>query len=231
MIDYGMDVWIDVLSTYRMAWISGRVGVGKTSIAYKTAEYYLKKGYKLITNNKCVWADENIKMNENGTLRAVVLIDEGGLYLKVNRQVELMASYPAKMDVVYLIPSYWPPARAAQQVRLHGMFTLRKAGLPWNVYKWTAGTGAFRDSGIVICDTRSVFGIYDRQDPSAGADEIIKNMMEYIEEFLKYHGRENIESDEYDTPEYYLQDAASAIAEAGDEISSSVVRLRKKRKY
>lgn len=223
---WGMDVWVDVVSTYRIAWISGRVGLGKTSLAYLTAEHFLKKGYRLVSNNRNVWNDEDVKLLDDGTMRVVVILDEGGLAMKVNRQVERMASYPAKMDMVYLIPSYWPPARAATLVRCHGLYTLRKAGLPWNVYRWTAGTGVFKDTGLLVVSTKRVYGIYDRQDPSARAYDIVDWCDSKINDFLNYHGyKDRGIIDEGESPESIVSDAVEGLAEV---LEGQVIRVARR---
>jgi hypothetical protein len=60
-------------------------------------------------------------------------MDEAGLALKA-RQVG-MAAY-AKMDCIYLFPSFFPPIRAAQVVTVQPIFSFVQIGLPVIVYRW-----------------------------------------------------------------------------------------------
>lgn len=225
-LNYGLDVIIDVIQSYRIAWISGRVGVGKTSLAYLIAEHFLKQDYKLLTNNRSVWADDmdDIKL-ENGTARTVVILDEGGLVFKNARQVELIASYPAKMDMIYLLPSFWPPSRAAQLVRIHGLYSLRRAGLPWSVYRWSAGSGVFRDTGIAVVDTSPVWGVYDRQDPGDLSDKVMTKCLYLIDEFRAQYGR-NTSFDLVDNDE---SESLAALADVAEMLEASTTRKTKKR--
>ena len=59
---------------------------------------------------------EDVQLMEDDMLRTVFVLDEGGLWFKTNDMIEEIAAYAAKMDCVYIIPSYWAPTRAAQKV-------------------------------------------------------------------------------------------------------------------
>ena len=80
-------------------------------------------------------------------LNAVVVMDEAGLALKATRQVEAMAAYAAKMDCIYLFPSFFPPIRAAQVVTVQPVFSFVQIGLPVIVYRWRVKIGSFDDRG------------------------------------------------------------------------------------
>ena len=107
------------VESYRLLRIAGKFGGGKMSLAFYMSEPWLKRGYRLITNGKCVWADSMDGMgfvDEDGHLKAIAVFDEGGLEFKASKQVETIAAYAAKMDAIYLLPSFWPPVRRAQVV-------------------------------------------------------------------------------------------------------------------
>lgn len=106
----GAESFTPLLDMYRLCYIGGRPGAHKTSLAHLLAVPYLEKGYKFITNCRSVWADDIDKVflsPSDGKLKAVVVLDEGGLVFKVNVQVEQMAAYTRKMDVIYMIPSFF----------------------------------------------------------------------------------------------------------------------------
>jgi len=183
---------LGVLDMYRLIWISGRFGGHKTALSFKIAERYLKAGYNLITNTKSVWADDMdlVNLNENNQLHSVVILDEGGLYFKSSRQVEQIAAYAAKMDVVYIFPSFWPPTKSAQVVNIQPIVSLKATGLPIIIYKWMVNIGGFREKGWFMWVRPSeIYGIYSRQDPGNEPDLIIDWLVEKSEEFRSRYGR------------------------------------------
>jgi len=229
------DPFMGIISSYRMCWIGGRFGGHKTSLAYMIARNYLEKGYRLITNNRSVWADnmEKINFNERGQLQVVVLLDEGGLYFKNSRQIQTVASYARKMDMIYLFPSFYPVARVAQVLTAYAMFNLNSAGIPAYFYKWRVKLGAFQDSGTFVWWRPSeIYGIYDTLDPGDSGTEIVEWLIKKTGEYRESFGRgsdgvPDMEENEADQ----LSDAASAMAEAADTISAVPFKGRRGRKF
>jgi len=86
------DVFLATVVSYRLVWISGRFGGGKTSLAYRIAQEFLERDYRLVTNNKSVWSDplESVRLDENNHLKTVVILDEGGLWFKSSKQIEMV---------------------------------------------------------------------------------------------------------------------------------------------
>lgn len=231
LIGGGNLVWL--LSSYRMAWISGRFGSHKTSLAFNLAEPFLSDGYRLITNARSVWADklEDVQLKEDGKLRAVVLLDEGGVYFKASRQIEMIASYARKMDSIYLIPSFWPPARAAQVVTIQALFNFISTGLPIVCYRWRAKLGSFEDKGIFFWwNPGEIYGVYSSNDPGDDPQDIISALIKYTEEYRQHWGHGLSKMEEYEPTEAdYLTDAASSIQEAADQFASIPIRKRSRR--
>lgn len=229
------DPFMGIISSYRMCWIGGRFGGHKTSLAYMIARNYLEKGYRLITNNRSVWADnmEKINFNERGQLQVVVLLDEGGLYFKNSRQIQTVASYARKMDMIYLFPSFYPVARVAQVLTAYAMFNLNSAGIPAYFYKWRVKLGAFQDSGTFVWWRPSeIYGIYDTLDPGDSGTEIVEWLIKKTGEYRESFGRgsdgvPDMEENEADQ----LSDAASAMAEAADTIAAVPFKGRRGRKF
>lgn len=184
---------LGIIQSYRLVWICGRFSGGKTSLAYKLSETYLKQGYRLLSNNKSIWADNHneVSLLNDGSnfLHAVNIYDEGGLYFKDSRQIEQVCSYAAKMDNIFMIPSFWPPTRAAQVVMVQPLYNLKKIGLPLIVYEWKVNMKGFRDEGkFYWLFPQEIFGIYSRRDPGADPEEIIRHVVAQTEEFIRREG-------------------------------------------
>ena len=225
-----------IIQSYRLCWIGGRPGGHKTSFSYALAEQFLKQGYHLVSNNRSVWADniDDISLNEEGLLKTVCIVDEGGRYFKSSRQIEAVLSYPAKMDVIILIPSFWPPVRTAQVITVQPLFSLKSAGLPVIFYKWHVHIGDWRDNGSFIwINPAEIYGIYSRRDPGDTADRIVEWLIDKTSEFEQREGRNTtnrLPGMEEATTAELIADSASQMAEAIEyEVSSLSRRGRRKR--
>ena len=136
---------------YRLCWIGGRFSGGKTSLAFLLARHWLERGYRLITNCKTPWADslDDVRL-EDGKLKAVLILDEGGLWLRSDKYTRSLAAYAAKMDIILLIPSFFPPAHRFRVLTVQPLFTLRHVGIPLTFYRSSVRSGAYRDDRTFI---------------------------------------------------------------------------------
>lgn len=211
--------FLPLVEMYRLVWIRGRFGGGKTSLAFALAEGFLKRGYSLLTNVRCVWADEgDITPDDKGRYHAVVVFDEGGLYLKASRMAESMASYARKMDVIYIVPSFWPPTRAMQVLVVQPVISFVSAGIPVIIYKWSVRLGDFKDKGFFLwLNPSDIYGVYDTLDPGDLSDSLYKKLLDMTEVYRRVYGRdskatEQVESDMSWVDEFAM--ASDTLAEA-----------------
>lgn len=222
---------LGIVSSYRLIWIRGKFGGHKTSFAYALAEPYLKQGYRLITNSRSVWADDlsDVDLDENGQLKAIVILDEGGLYFKASRQIEQIAAYCAKMDIIIIIPSYFAPARTAQTLTIQPLFSLKSAGLPVIFYKWNVNQGGFKDKGWFIWTfPQLMYGIYSRQDPGDEPSKIVDFLIDKMTQFRKRYGyNDKVSTMEQITPEEIFSDSINILSEDLNGFSATLP----KRKY
>lgn len=227
---------LGILDMYRLIWISGRFGGHKTALAFQIAKRYLEKGYRLITNSRCVWADdwENVELDENDKVHAVIVFDEGGLYFKSGRQVEQIAAYAAKMDCVYIFPSFFPPTTLAQIVNIQPVVSLKATGLPVIIYKWTVKIGQFKENGWFFWwNPKEIYGIYSRQDPGEDPEAIVQFLSSKVDEYRKRYGRKTNDSifalEEISEGDQILE-AAQLIAQSNDELGGELSRSRRRRR-
>jgi hypothetical protein len=227
---------LGVLDMYRLIWISGRFGGHKTALAFEIAKRYLDKGYSLATNSSCIWADDldQITLGDNNKLHAVCILDEGGLYFKSGRQVEQIAAYAAKMDVIYIIPSFWPPTKAAQVVNIQPIISLKATGLPIIIYKWRVSIGGFKENGWFFWwNPAEIYGVYSRQDPGEDPDEIIDWLTRRSNEFRSRYGR-STRDDIFSLAEIsegdQIMEGAAIMAEAAEDLGTALSGRRNKRR-
>lgn len=190
----GAEQLIYLAESYRLVWVLGRFGGGKTSFGVALSAALLDKDNKrrLLTNCRVVFADpmEQVVLQPDGMLHAVTMLDEGGLYFKVGHQVEQIAAYARKMDLVVIIPSFWPPARAAQVLTVQPVWSFRSVGIPLICYRWSVRMGSFRDGGNFFwLFPQGVYGVYSTQDPGADCGEVVSHLGEQVERYVALHGR------------------------------------------
>jgi hypothetical protein len=230
-------VFIGTVESYRLLWLTGRYSGGKTSFAYRLAREFLEKGYRLVSNNRNVWSDnfQDVKICDDGMLHCVYIIDEGGEYFEENRQIKTMCRNAAKMDCIYLIPSFFPPARAAQVIICQPMFHFKQIGLPLYVYRWKVRHGAFSDMGIFFwLYPQEVYGIYSRQDPGGGSEELVNFAIERCEDFAKFYGRttkRNAVQEVEDGGFSVFGDAVQAFSSDLEQFETVLNRKSKKRRF
>jgi hypothetical protein len=227
---------------YRILWLSGRNGGGKTALSYAISEEKLKKGYRLISNNRSVWQDdfEAVTLDENNHLRAVIILDEGGLYFKNNAQIEELTAFCAKMDITVIIPSRFPPCREACRVKAQAVWNLKAVGLPIIVYKWRISYDQEQDHGWFLwVNPGYYYGIYSRQDPGSRGDEIVRWLVGQKDAYVKRYGRESLSSDVLSTvvPKTKedkladtLNDVASSFEESSDRFETLSQRINKRKR-
>lgn len=190
----GAETLYGLVEGYRLCWIGGRFSGGKTSLAFLLSRYWLERGYRLVTNARTVWADDPsvVSLRPSGHLDAILLLDEGGLWLKSNRVVEGVAAYAAKMRLIVLIPSFFPPAPRFRVLTIQPLFTFRHLKIPLTVYRWRIAAGSYTNSGHflwIFPGRDGIYGIYSRQDPGEDPLDIVAWMEDRLNEFRAYHGR------------------------------------------
>ena len=151
---------------YRVVWMGGRYGGGKTALAFRLAHDLLKNhGYRyLLSNVKSVWTDDpkKIVLRDGQYADAVVILDEGGLFLKSSKDAETFLAFLRKLNVVILIPSVTPPTLKVRSFTIQRVYNLYSYGLPAWVYRWTLSSGHIKETGLFYwVSPPEIFGVYD----------------------------------------------------------------------
>jgi len=230
----------NILSAYRLCWIGGRFGGHKTSLAFELSKPFLNDGYKLFTNTFSVWDDtqwflkecNGQMLDEHKQLKAVVILDEIGVEAKVNQQIERIAHYARKMDIVYLFPSFWAPPRAAQVLTISYQFDFRGIGIPAIVYRWKITRSGMADSDwFMWFNPSSIYGTYSTRHPGYSMQKITNILLEATKQFETHYGKDGEGEDElYEVGAGdILQDVAEQLRDTGDEFQQAAVSFRRQR--
>jgi hypothetical protein len=154
------------IKMYRVAHIDGRYGGGKTSFAFRAAyELLTRGGYRyLFSNVASVWNDnpELVLMRDGRYVDAVVVLDEGGLFLKTGRDVEKFLVFLRKLNITLLLPSVQRPASALCRLQIQRMSNLNVIGLPLWAYVGRLSSGDQNErSNFYWRSPKEIYGIYD----------------------------------------------------------------------
>jgi hypothetical protein len=162
--------FIGYCSTFRVVHIGGRYGGGKTSLAWRLAYELVDKGLAryVISNVKSVWSDDpaKITLRQGVYVDAVVILDEGGIFLKTGYDADKFLAFLRKLNITLLIPSVLPPATKARFLSVQRVWNAGVLGLPLWWYRVDLIYGTTREKdyfGILVrftaFTTRSAFQV------------------------------------------------------------------------
>lgn len=186
--------FIGMVKMFRMVWIGGRYGGGKTSLAMRIAYELLESGFcrYMLFNNGCVWKNEpqDVKLI-NKRADAVIVLDEGGLFIRDSRDAEVFQAALRKINVIVILASVAPPATRMKVLRCQRVMNLGAFGFPVWVYQYDLSYMAQKEKGTFFWYKPSeIFGIYDTVSMNEGEEEIINTMMGWSDGLYK-DGRKN----------------------------------------
>lgn len=172
----GAQVAFATLHGYRMVWLPGAYGNGKTLAAVGMYyQYFRPRGYKLVSNLQSIWTvpPEQVTLDENGKLKAFILIDEGGQYFEDAQDIKDVLRNPRKMDYIFCFASFMPPARMAQIYQIQPTWSYRSAGIPYIHYDWSTKIGHYRNKGSFgWVFFQEMFGTYSTLSPAGTPGKI-----------------------------------------------------------
>ena len=174
----------------RSCWIKGQLGSYKTALAYRLAYELLsnsKYGYRhLVSNIPDVWSSriEDVDIRYEKAIRedrlqpyadSVIILDEGGLFIRYADQVDEIFAGLRKLNVVILVPSKKEPHRTIRQLRVYKKYDLHNFGIDGIVYGWKLkGDEEDLIGSFVWLGCSEIYGVYDTDYfavDSEGVDE------------------------------------------------------------
>ncbi len=171
---------------YRVCYLGGRYGGGKTSFAFRLAydlcQYY---GFRYILSNvRSVWNTEprHVTLRDGVYIDAVFVLDEGGMYLDNAAQAKSWLAYLRKLNAVLILPSTFPPALLMRRLTVQRTHNFNAWGLPLWVY------GIRLDSGIIKQTDwcawyypSEIYGIYD----TVGMPSQANDLLDYLQDWTR----------------------------------------------
>ena len=186
--------------SYNFVNIEGLKSGGKTRLAIELSELFLRDGWRLITNVNTIWADDlnDVEQLPDGTYRVVILLDEGGWYVRTLETIRSIAVETAKMGVVFLSPSVMLPHEELWSC----VFSPTRIRLGNNVILWKIRYTSFEGQGtsfFIQIVSNWAQNVYETSSPGGRPSALLSKFDEWVKSFAKF----------YDVEEYGLSDLAN----------------------
>lgn len=176
-------------NTHQVACLFGSTRTGKTRLAFDIASYYLEDGWRLISNTKNVWEETTLPYisKDDMFLDTVVILDEGGPYLRTRESYMSLMLYKGKLSTRWLIPSVDLPHEDLWKIIVMPKFSNDWLGL-WTYEETTARS---RNKGFFIqVFPFALHGIFETGHPVRRPTVILSWMVENVSRLFSLHGEE-----------------------------------------
>lgn len=165
----GANPLVHTLNSYRIVWGMGGYGSGKTLNGFDIAYLLMKTGrYRYILSNcNSVWTDspEDVVLRKESFVDAVVILDEGGLFMAMGRDARAFLLGLRKLNITIIVPSVLPPATSIRVLQMQRTLNLSVIGLPVWIYEYRLNVGSAKEkSKYAIINPSEIYGIYDTMD-------------------------------------------------------------------
>lgn len=186
------DLFLTNLVNFRSCTLRGRTGGGKTALAFRLAyELVEKRGFRYIFSNcASVWNDRPDDMvMQNGTIDAVFVLDEAGLFLKSNADAEKYMAFMRKLNIVMIFPSVQRVPASIRFLNAQRVMNWQTVGLPMWQYKMSLDNGDSVDhSTFYWWNPSEIYGIYDTKGFPVSDNGLAARLSSWTKQAMKEAG-------------------------------------------
>lgn len=160
---------IHMLNQFRVAWLMGSYGGGKTLMAFQLAyELYLTGRYRYILSNcNSAWTDSpaNVILRDGSFVDAICILDEAGLFMRMSADADQFLLGLRKLNITILCPSVLPPSSRIKTLQVQRIINGNAFGFPLWIYQYRLSLGTEREKfNFGLWKPSNTFGIYDTLD-------------------------------------------------------------------
>lgn len=226
----GASTFWGMLTNFRVLWITGRYGAGKTSLAFLCGAKLLAEGYAehVVSNIPCSFSSSV----ENLSKPSAVILDESWIYIEGRKDVYDYAGFVRKFNHYLILPSVFPVHARLSYFSVQRVFNAYTLGVPLWWYRWNLRSKDVKETGYFgIYNPKAIFGHYPT-DFVAGDDGGISEQLATISRNAGYKGtrREQVrkmvsvsfEDEGQNTDSYVDETDLQAVA---DEIEDSTTQF------
>lgn len=182
----GASTFWGMLTNFRVLWLTGRYGAGKTSLAFLCGAKLLAEGYAdhVISNIPCSFASSV----DNLAKPSAIILDESWIYIEGRKDVYDYAGFVRKFNHYLLLPSVFPVHARLSYFSVQRVFNAYTLGIPVWWYRWNLRSKDVKENGYFgIWNPKSIFGHYPT-DFVAGDDGGISEQLARISRKAGYKG-------------------------------------------
>jgi hypothetical protein len=240
------DLFWSMFLAYRVCWLMGRYGAGKTSLAVIMAA-------KLLAESRVDYVVSNIPLSFSTPVEgkfiptppdgekiknAGILLDEAWIYIENRQSVVDYAAFVRKQNHFLLLPSVFPVHARLSYFYVQRVFNAYTLGIPAWVYQWNINNKGIKERGhFAVYNPISVFGHYPTDfvpaDDAGIADALLATA--YADGYkgtrtqqksLERAGTKNKNEESADDIEQ-MDEVASIIGDARDDFQKIVRDLKR----
>jgi len=188
---WGGHLLLRYIENYRVVWLGGRYGSGKTALAFMIAHELMKTGryHYIFSNTASVWNDDPdkavLRPDEAGIetfIDCIIILDEAGEFMATRSQAQAWLSYLRKLNIVLILPSVLPPANDVRFVTVRREFDMSVIGIPIWFYKMSMSIGDIDETHkFQWFLPQCIYGIYDTLSLTQDADFLLHAIKGWID--------------------------------------------------
>lgn len=173
--------FLGMLRHYRIMWVGGRYGGGKTAFMTRIAYEFFNRGWsdQIIANFPCVLATdlERVQTLEN----TVILADEAGLWI-TDKTFGNVTAFLRKYNCYLFMASVMPVPIRARSLNVQRDMNLNSIGLPIWRYSCVLDYMRVKEKfSIQWVYPSEIFGLYDTSYPADDDMGIVDFVNEWVE--------------------------------------------------
>jgi hypothetical protein len=155
-----------MLRNFRIAWVGGRFGGGKTAFAVRLAYEFVNRGWAQhsVGNFPCVLFTSLDRLPE--VRDTVIVMDEAGLFLQ-DRMFNDLTAFLRKRNLYLIMSSVMPVPLRAKSLNVQRIINYNTVGLP--LWRYSCVLDYMRVQEKMTIDwwyPSEVFGLYDTSYPA-----------------------------------------------------------------
>lgn len=159
----GAHDFLELLANFRVLWIQGRPGGGKTSLSIWLAQWLVEARYsEQVVSNFPLSGGLSGEELPVPFSNCALIFDEAGLFMDTWRLSKMYLAYTRKLNHFLLMPSFLPPHTKLCFFTAWRVQAYDKIKLPLWVYRWRLRMSGVREEGrFYLWHPDRVFGLYD----------------------------------------------------------------------
>lgn len=197
----GASLVLQQMELFRMCTILGRYGSYKTALAFRMAYALVKRGrFRHVVANlpsslNSDLKDIKLRNNEEGKpqyLDTVFVLDEGGIFLRSEKDIDEFRAYLRKLNSIMIIPTVLDVPAKAKVFTIQRTLDFQAIGIPLLYYKGFINSGRMNeDFAFSWWKPAEIYGLYDTNAMPSDADDIKDFIFDTIDNISRSQGYDN----------------------------------------